>query len=296
MLFEFFNKPQINMKAILMFFFCLVICAYGQAQWIVPPTALNSSNLATNGNVSVGTTATDAKLTVSSPNTTTPVLSLAAPGTVANLRMGVETNYAWMQSYGGQPLRINNIGNDVYFNIGGGKVGMGTASPDAKLTVTESAPGAIFSMNASGANAYFKMGLATDYAWLQSYGPRPLRINDSGNDVYFNVGGGNVGIGTATTDAKLTVKGIIHAQEVRIDVNVPGPDYVFESNYKLLSLVDLNKYIQENKHLPEVPSAKEFEQGGVNVSDMNMLLLKKVEELTLYVIELEKKVSALEKR
>jgi len=278
------------MKSIATVFFCLVIYTQGQAQWTGSP------NVTQAGYVSIGTAATEAKLTVSSPNTTTPVLSLSAPGTVANLRMGVETNYAWMQSYGGLPLRINNIGNDVYFNMGGGKVGIGTASPDAKLTVTESAPGTIFSMSASGANAYFKMGLAADYTWLQSYGPRPLRINDAGNDVYFNVGGGNVAIGTATADAKLTVKGTIHAQEVRVDLSVPGPDYVFESNYKLLSLVDLNKYIQENKHLPEVPSAKELEQGGVNVSEMNMLLLKKVEELTLYVIELERKVNALEKR
>ncbi|SHG85095.1 hypothetical protein SAMN04488109_2131 [Chryseolinea serpens] len=278
------------MKSIATIFFCLVIYTQTQAQWSGSP------NVTQAGYASIGTAATDAKLTVSSPNTTTPVLSLSATGTVANLRMGVETNYAWMQSYGGLPLRINNIGNDVYFNLGGGKVGVGTASPDAKFTVTESAPGAIFSMNASGANAYFKMGLAADYAWLQSYGPRPLRINDSGNDVLFNVGGGNVGIGTATTDAKLTVKGVIHAQEVKVDLSVPGPDYVFETNYKLLSLVDLNKYIQENKHLPEIPSAKEMEEQGVNVSEMNMLLLKKVEELTLYVIELEKKVSAMEKQ
>ncbi len=283
------------MKSIATIFFCLVIYAQSQAQWVVPPVALNSSNLATNGNVSIGTATVDAKLSVYGATPST-LLSLWSGSSVANLKMGIASNYAWIQSYGAQPLRINDIGNDVYFNAGGGKVGIGTTSPDAKFTIKELAPGAVFSMSAAGANAYFKMGVAADYAWLQSYGPRPLRINDSGNDVIFNVGGGNVAIGTAMADAKLTVKGTIHAQEVRVDLSVPGPDYVFESNYKLLSLVDLSKYIQENKHLPEVPSAKELEQGGVNVSEMNMLLLKKVEELTLYLIELEKKVSALEKR
>ena len=283
------------MKSIATILFCLVIYAHSQAQWVIPPVALNSTNLATSGSVSIGTATVDAKLSVYAA-TPSALLSLWSGSSVANLKMGIASNYAWIQTYGAQPLRINDIGNDVYFNAGGGKVGIGTTSPDAKFTIKELAPGAIFSMSATGANAYFKMGVAAEYAWLQSYGPRPLRINDSGNDVLFNVGGGNVGIGTATTDAKLTVKGVIHAQEVKVDLSVPGPDYVFESNYKLLSLVDLNKYIQENKHLPEVPSAKEFEQGGVNVSEMNMLLLKKVEELTLYVIELEKKVNALEKR
>lgn len=104
---------------------------------------------------------------------------------------------------------------------------------------------------------------------------------------------GKVGIGTTIPDEALAVKGKIHAQEVKVDMSVPGPDYVFEQNYALLSLVDLSKYIQENKHLPEVPSAKEMEQNGVNLGNMNLLLLKKVEELTLYVIELEKEVREL---
>ena len=60
-------------------------------------------------------------------------------------------------------------------------------------------------------------------------------------------------------------------------------------NYKLLSLEEIKKYIDQHKHLPEVPSAKEMETNGVNVSEMNMLLLRKIEEFTLYVIELKKR-------
>ena len=71
---------------------------------------------------------------------------------------------------------------------------------------------------------------------------------------------------------------------------MPGPDYVFEKDYKLKTLTEVQKYITANKHLPEIPSAKNMEQNGVDLSEMNMKLLKKVEELTLYLIENEKQL------
>jgi hypothetical protein len=108
---------------------------------------------------------------------------------------------------------------------------------------------------------------------------------------------GNVGIGTAAPDAKLTVKGDIHTREVRVDVTGGvGPDYVFEKNYDLLSLAEVETYINENKHLPEVPTAKEMEKDGLNLKEMNLILLKKVEELTLHLIDKEKKLNQLENR
>jgi hypothetical protein len=98
---------------------------------------------------------------------------------------------------------------------------------------------------------------------------------------------GQVGIGTSNPDATLAVNGSIHAKEVRVDLNVPAPDYVFEKEYELMPLSVLSKYLQENKHLPGVPAGKELEEKGVDVAGMEMLLLKKVEELTLYVLELK---------
>ena len=77
---------------------------------------------------------------------------------------------------------------------------------------------------------------------------------------------------------------------MKVDLNVPGPDYVFEKNYDLRPLTEVEAYINQNKHLPEIPAAKEMEQNGVNLGEMNMMLLKKVEELTLYVIELKKEL------
>ena len=106
---------------------------------------------------------------------------------------------------------------------------------------------------------------------------------------------GNIGIGTLSPDAKLTVNGKIRSREVKVDLNFPAPDYVFAPDYKLRSLQEVENYIKENSHLPEIPSAKEFEKNGINVSEMNMALLKKVEELTLYTIEQQKNTEVLMK-
>ena len=113
-------------------------------------------------------------------------------------------------------------------------------------------------------------------------------------NAYFN---GNVGIGTLSPDEKLTVKGKIHTQEVRVDMAGPlVPDYVFENDYKLKTLPEVEEYIKENKHLPEIPSAKEIEKNGLMLAEMNMALLKKMEEMTLYMIEQNKKIEDLQKQ
>jgi hypothetical protein len=108
---------------------------------------------------------------------------------------------------------------------------------------------------------------------------------------------GNIGIGTSLPDTKLTVKGVVHTNEVRVDVNSPIEvgDYVFDKNYNLLTLPEVESYINENKHLPEVPSANQMVDEGLNLKEMNLLLLKKVEELTLHLIEQNKINEAQEK-
>ncbi len=107
-----------------------------------------------------------------------------------------------------------------------------------------------------------------------------------GNGVNNNVA---VGIGTNTPKNALDVVGTIRSTEVKVEAT-PWPDYVFADNYQLRTLKETKEYIQENKHLPEIPSATEIEANGVELGDMNMRLLKKIEELTLYQIELMEKL------
>jgi hypothetical protein len=108
---------------------------------------------------------------------------------------------------------------------------------------------------------------------------------------------GNIGIGTDNPDSKLTVAGNIHAQEVKVTINAGSvPDYVFANDYKLKSLHELEDYIKQNSHLPEIPSATEIEKNGLMLAEMNLSLLKKMEEMTLYMIEQNKQIIDLKNR
>jgi hypothetical protein len=103
---------------------------------------------------------------------------------------------------------------------------------------------------------------------------------------------------TLPTGALLGVNGTIYAKCVKIELpNASNcfPDYVFGKDYKLLSLEEVETYVNANKHLPEVPSASEVEKNGIDVAEMDAVLLKKIEELTLYMIEMQKENEGLKK-
>ncbi len=103
-----------------------------------------------------------------------------------------------------------------------------------------------------------------------------------------------MGIGTTSPDQKLTVNGTVHSKAVVVDNSI-FPDYVFKKTYVLRPLSAVKTYIDLNHHLPEMPSAAEVAKNGQNLGDVNALLLKKVEELTLYLIELNKTTAELTK-
>ncbi len=220
---------------------------------------------------------------------------------------------------------------NLTFNQNGGNVGIGIAS-DARFTVSGNEFG-IEKMRLSGEEFYqsgnnnphgisFLLGVnrvGNRQLWLAS--SDQLSKNNTNKVIRFFPGSaaidafstdgitpqdlilqpstGNVGIGTGAVapDAKLTVKGDIHAQEVKVDMDGSvAPDYVFESDYNLTELSDVAEFIGKNKHLPDVPSASELNENGLMLKEMNMLLLKKIEELTLYQIQLLEKLNEQEAR
>ncbi|MEM7552428.1 MAG: tail fiber protein [Bacteroidota bacterium] len=165
-------------------------------------------------------------------------------------------------------LTLNTNNGDVALMPKNGDVGIGNLNPTEKLDVN----GKVKATHFIGDGSLLTNLPTTEGQWTTS-----------SSNIYFT---GDVGIGTDVIDSKLTVKGKIHAQEVRVDLNgAIAPDYVFEEDYDLPALESIESYIKENKHLPEIPSAQQMEEGGVNLKEMNLLLLKKIEEMTLYQID-----------
>jgi hypothetical protein len=117
----------------------------------------------------------------------------------------------------------------------------------------------------------------------------------NGASLFINSDNGYIGIGTTSPIYRLDVNGTIHAKEVKVDLN-GWPDFVFTPTYKLKNLYEVEQYIIANGKLPEIPSAKDVEQNGINIGDMQARLLQKIEELTLYTIEQNKKIIELEKQ
>ncbi|GHN02422.1 hypothetical protein WSM22_39110 [Cytophagales bacterium WSM2-2] len=101
---------------------------------------------------------------------------------------------------------------------------------------------------------------------------------------------GFVGIGTSTPKYELSVNGSIIAKSAVFVENLPGewPDYVFSKDYSLMPLQEVEKFIEVNRHLPGVPSQEEIKKEGLNLGEMEMIMMKKIEELTLHMIQIEK--------
>jgi len=116
---------------------------------------------------------------------------------------------------------------------------------------------------------------------------RNILLGTAGEERLRIAANGNVGIGTSVPAEKLSVNGKVRAKEVKVEV-ANWPDYVFSDDYEAAPLFSLESFIKKNKHLPEVPSAKQVAEDGIELGEMNKILLKKIEELTLYMIELKK--------
>jgi hypothetical protein len=136
--------------------------------------------------------------------------------------------------------------------------------------------------------------------WEMRAGVTTAEYKNDGNVLFNNTGAVGVGVtafGTTSTGnaVKFQVAGAIKCQELEVAVT-PWPDHVFQSGYTLRSLDEVETFILNNKHLPDVPSEQEVAQNGVNVGQMNATLLQKIEELTLYMIDLKKENTQLKDR
>ncbi|PXY02519.1 hypothetical protein DF185_00040 [Marinifilum breve] len=152
-----------------------------------------------------------------------------------------------------------------------------------------SASGMIMAMESGGKGSLDFMGR------IWGTDPSPKSLTDFTHVMRLNVDG-TVGIGMRNTKGhKLAVKGSIAASEIKVTDVSFWADFVFEDDYQLRSLEDLSSYIQANKHLPDIPSENEVKTNGISVGDMNAKLLQKVEELSLYLIDMNERLKVVEK-
>lgn len=225
-----------------------------------------------------------------------PHISFAENGQATARIQGVDGNFAITSTNGGT--------NHFSVNTSTGNVGVGiTPSSTARMYIhgftrttgklslisNSSALGDIISLYGDriGNTAMYGFGIETNGGTLYNKAV-------SGYNWYVNK---NADQGSSAVmklnSSELVVDGKIRSEEVKVEI-INGPDYVFEQGYELWTLQQTKAYISQNKHLPEIPSARKMESDGVNLGEMNMKLLKKIEELTLHLIEQNERMEKME--
>lgn len=266
------------------------------------------------GNVGIGNTSPSAKLNVESTSSTTPIAEFyyndnATDATRPRLdiwgsknKINLRTTY----NQGGADLSFGteNV-HDALVIMNNGNVGIGTASPstNTKLHISN-CPTCDFTKTQP---ALFKVHQSSNTDWAAEIynngsggkglliiadgtttGVPALKTQNIAGDIGLIVNSnGTVGIGT-TPDAtyKLSVNGAIRAKSLKVEPT--WADFVFKKNYNLMPLEEVDEYIKQNGHLPEIPNAEEVAKNGIDVGEINAKLLQKIEELTLYMIQMKK--------
>jgi hypothetical protein len=256
--------------------------------------AIDANGLKLTGTGGSGiTVVNDGKVGIGTASTPTQKLEVAG-------NVKITSGYAMtsqVQAIDANGLKLyNSAGSGILIN-NSGNVGIGTTNPTAQLELYD-----IYT--AGGTN--LKIGNDSYLSDIDETNTLGIlgAVNNAVGAIKLGLTGpklygenGNLGIGTTNiTGYKLAVAGIIHAEEVKVEHADSWYDFVFDENYELQDVYELEEFIKQNKHLPDVPAEKEVKENGINLGEMNGLLLKKVEELTLYIIQQQKEIDELKRK
>lgn len=242
------------------------------------------------GNVGIGTTAPLVKLSIQTPINSTGWTHIGGADSIivtegvggVSASIGTVTNHAF---------RIHTKGTGKFSVYPGGEVVVGDNSVGSfgKFTVqTLNNSYGISHLGEGGNILATRMGGTS--AGIGTFSNTNMRIFVNGISAIFLASGtNNVGIGIDFPTYKLEVNGNIRSKEVVVE-SINWPDYVFEEDHKLIPLDEVENYIKLNKHLPNFSSAKEIESKGLLLGDTQKKMMEKIEELTLYLIEANKKL------
>jgi hypothetical protein len=226
-------------------------------------------------------------------------------GATNTINLAMDGNEIQARSNGASSaLTLQDLGGNLLVcEPSGGRLGVGTNSPSAKVHITD---GTDVSLGGGGElvlGSTTGMNIAMDGNEIQARDngtASALFLQLSGGDVLLSPNEtGQVGIGVSSSanmpadDYLLAVDGKIISEEVRVELSGSWPDYVFHEGYVLTPLPELEKQIETLGHLPGIPSAENVETDGILLGDMQRSMMEKIEELTLYVIELQKEIEAL---
>lgn len=176
--------------------------------------------------------------------------------------------------------------------LANGNFGIGLSNAAARLHIVNGQQQLMFATGTCTSGYTLSVGVNDDgINFSNNSTVRGFKFKNGNGTLLDISAGGAVGIGAQPqTGYKLAVNGDALFTKVQVKAYANWPDYVFDDAYELPSLQTLEKYIQAHKHLPDVPSAAEVAAGGIDLAEMNAKLLQKVEELTLYLIEQNKKL------
>ncbi|PXY01810.1 hypothetical protein DF185_03950 [Marinifilum breve] len=280
--------------------FCCT-CVFSQNGQVKTTTGTADDFHYKDGKVGIGTSSPSSRLQIySNPRTgvTTNCLSFGSNSADLSSVFKVKNHGGYRYSlsigtYWGTD-RSNEVPNMMTFK--NRSIGIGVDNPTGGLQIYSNAATGkstnciVLGSSAEDLSSVFKVKNHGEYRYSLSIGTYWGDKKGTIVDDVFTIKNSKIGILNSDPFYALDINGTLRAEEIKVEANGKTADFVFEEDYQLKPLSEVEQFVKNKKHLPEIPSAKQMEKTGLNIAEMNAKLLQKIEELTLYLIDQNKQL------